>query len=240
MEVSSAGRAVAVAIVKQWEGLELLPYKSQEDDGITIGYGHRLNAAERSQYANGITEDQAEALLLGDLARAEKAVARARVPLNPNQEGALVSLAFNIGTAAFAKSTALKMVNAERHDQVPAAIRMWNKVTVGGKKVVSRGLKKRRAHEAFVYARPVAPQPQTLLRSKIMNGSVIGGAGSAIGAATLGLQAVNDALEPVRDASAMGTLILPSWMLALILLIGVVATGFAVWGRLRQRKRGLD
>ena len=54
------------------------------------------------------------------------------------------SLVSNIGEWAFAKSTALKKINAGRHEEVPAQIKRWNKAE--GK--VVKGLERRREAEA--------------------------------------------------------------------------------------------
>jgi len=73
--------------------------------------------------------------------------ARVSVPLYQGQHDASVSLVYNIGEGAFAKSTALKKINAGRHEEVPAQIKRWNKA--GGK--VVRGLERRREAEAALY-----------------------------------------------------------------------------------------
>ena len=73
--------------------------------------------------------------------------ARVSVPLYQGQHDASVSLVYNIGEGAFAKSTALKKINAGRHEEVPAQIKRWNRA--GGK--VLKGLERRREAEAALY-----------------------------------------------------------------------------------------
>lgn len=234
MAVSPAGRAVALEIIRRWEGLELQPYMSQEDEGLTVGWGHKITTtAERKKFADGITEDQAEALLLGDIAKAERAVGKIK-GLNANQEGALVSLAFNIGSAAFSKSSAFRLASEGRHEQVPAAIKLWNKVTVNGRKVVSKGLKRRREHEAFVYARAVAPAPMPLMRSRTVAGSI------ASGGATIGGGVVEAAQEVVAETQGQLAELAPyleiaKWLLIVVALIGL---GLVVYARLSDRRAG--
>lgn len=63
--------------------------------------------------------------------------------LYPNQTAAFVSLAYNIGTGAFCKSTVAKRWRAGDYAGACAAIEMWNKA--GGK--VLPGLVRRRADE---------------------------------------------------------------------------------------------
>jgi lysozyme len=234
MQASQNGRAIAVEIIRQWEGLELKPYKSQEDEGFTVGFGHRMTPAERKKYAAGISEEQAEALLLGDMAKAERAVAKVAVPLNANQEGALISLAFNIGAAAFAGSTAARMANAGEHDKVPAAIKMWNKVTVGGRKVVSKGLKRRRDHEAFVYARPVAPVPKSLTKSRTLAGSLTSGVGTAgTGSIEAVQEVLGEAQGPLSDLALY--LDVAKYLLLAVALVGL---GLVIYARLSDRRSG--
>jgi lysozyme len=71
-------------------------------------------------------------------------------PTTQHQFDAMVSLAYNIGANAFAKSTVLKRHIAKDYKGAAEAFAMWNK---GGGKVLG-GLVKRRAAEAALYARP--------------------------------------------------------------------------------------
>jgi lysozyme len=80
-------------------------------------------------------------------AKAAAVNARVSVPLYQGQFDASVSLVYNIGEGAFAKSTALKKINAARHEEVPAQIKRWNKA--GGR--VVKGLERRREAEAALY-----------------------------------------------------------------------------------------
>ena len=104
LKVSTAG----INLICSFEGLELKAY----DDGVgvwTIGFGTTI-------YPNGIkvkkgdtcTLEQAKVYMAHDLKKFESAVNSAvTVPINQNQFDALVSLAYNIGTGAFEKSTLL-------------------------------------------------------------------------------------------------------------------------------------
>lgn len=77
-----------------------------------------------------------------------------KVPLNPNQQTALTWLAVNIGRYGFKDSTVAARFN--RGDYVGGchAIRMWNKVTVNGRKVFSKGLDNRRETEESLCLKP--------------------------------------------------------------------------------------
>jgi lysozyme len=69
-----------------------------------------------------------------------------RDDINQNQFDSLVSLAFNIGTGAFKKSTLLKKVNANPNDPaIKGAFEMWK--NAGGMPI----LLKRRQREAALY-----------------------------------------------------------------------------------------
>lgn len=69
------------------------------------------------------------------------------VPLEPHQRSALASFVFNVGGGAFGSSTLLRELNKGNYGAVPAQMRRWNKETINGRKVVSRGLINRREDE---------------------------------------------------------------------------------------------
>jgi lysozyme len=103
-----------------------------------------------------VTERQAEEWLRKGL---EKFAAQIRpaitAPINENQFGAFVSLAYNIGPAAFRGSSALRHFNAGDTAKATAAIQLWNKATVNGKRQVMQGLVNRRADEVRLFNTPV-------------------------------------------------------------------------------------
>ena len=122
------------------------------DDGVgvwTIGFGTTV-------YPNGFkvkkgetcTEAQAKAYLAHDLKKFESAVNNAvKVPLNQNQFDALVSLAYNIGTDAFSKSTLVKKLNANDYHGAADRFDVW--VNAGGKRM--QGLVNLRAKEKALF-----------------------------------------------------------------------------------------
>lgn len=153
--------------IKRWEGLRLVAYR--DSGGVwTIGYGH---TGAHARAGATITQTQADSLLRQDLARFEQAVQSAvTVPLTDSQFGALVSFAFNVGEAAFARSTLVAKLNGGDYNAVPEQLARW--VHAGGKRL--QGLVNRRAAEAglwaagaFVASAPVAasvPPPPLLTR----------------------------------------------------------------------------
>lgn len=134
-------------LIKRWEGCKLDAYR--DIAGVwTIGYGHTKTAKAGMK----ITEPEATALLLGDLADAEKAVNQAvTVPLTQGQYDALVSFTFNLGAGALQRSSLLKLVNAGDPIMGAATLPQWCKATVGGKLAPVLGLARRRADELQLF-----------------------------------------------------------------------------------------
>lgn len=135
----------AISLIQEFEGLKLIAYKCP--GGIwTIGYGHTGTAHPGME----ITEEEAEALLRGDLLSAERAVSRlVKVRLTDGQFGVLVSFTFNVGIGNFQKSTLLKLLNRGWYEQVPAQLMRWNK----SNGEVLGGLSRRRRAEGQLWKR---------------------------------------------------------------------------------------
>lgn len=120
MKLSAAG----LALVKRSEGFRSRIYFDAAGFP-TIGYGHRLEPAEH--YPNGITEPQAEVILLWDVREAEMAVERlVRAPLTQGQFDALVDFTFNMGSARLASSTLLKELNSGNSDLAADELLRWD------------------------------------------------------------------------------------------------------------------
>ena len=141
-----------VNLIKQFEGLRLIAY--QDSVGIwTIGYGHIKGVHSFMT----ITEQQARQYLINDLSDAAQAVDRViNKPITAHERGAFISLTFNIGVGAFAKSTAARKFNKGDKAGAAKAILMWNKITIDGKKVASRGLINRREAEVMFFEMKVS------------------------------------------------------------------------------------
>ncbi|MEQ1419675.1 lysozyme [Acinetobacter indicus] len=144
MHISPSG----IELICNFEGKRLIAY----DDGVgvwTIGFGTTV-------YPNGIkvmkgdtcTEAQAKTYMAHDLKKFEATVNKAvTVQLNQNQFDALVSLAYNIGTNAFSKSTLVKKLNANDIRGAADQFDVW--VNAGGKRM--QGLVNRRAKEKALF-----------------------------------------------------------------------------------------
>lgn len=146
MVIDGGGAAfMAAAMLRQWEGLRLAPYLCPA--GLpTIGYGHVILPHEQD-LRGGISRDEAEALLLRDLAWALFAARDVGRVLTDGQAAALASLIFNIGRAAWAQSAIRRAVVAGDFCGAAAGFARWCKV--GGQ--VVPGLVARRAAERHLF-----------------------------------------------------------------------------------------
>jgi lysozyme len=134
--------------LKKMEAFRARPYLD-EARYPTIGWGHKIKPGE--QFTQ-ISMEEGELLLREDLREAEQAVNQyVKVPLNQNQFDALTSFVFNVGIAAFKNSTLLNKLNTYDYFGALAELSRWDKVTVNGEKVVSDGLRLRRAREQELF-----------------------------------------------------------------------------------------
>lgn len=187
-----------IDLIKQWEGCKLKAYKDVA--GIwTVGYGltSRAGFIEVGPDTT-LTQEEADYYLekvVDDFASKIRPMITA--PINENQFGAFVSLAYNIGVGAFKRSSALKRFNAGEGDRVTEAIRMWKKA--GGKTV--QGLVNRREAEVALFLMPVEtvirPKARsTPTQSRTVQTSVVQGA-TAVSGAVGALSALDGTVQTV-------------------------------------------
>lgn len=96
-----------ITFLKGYEKCNLKPYDDSEDF-CTIGWGHLITRKSCSSIKNenffkgfkdGITQSEADALLLNDIKAAEQVIKdRVQVPMFQHEYDALVSLIFNLGS----------------------------------------------------------------------------------------------------------------------------------------------
>jgi lysozyme len=167
MKISELG----LWIIKSFEKCVLVPYLDAAKPlrKWTIGWGHLLPFDEHTERAvvvawlhqqgftdaeGRMTQDTADRVLREDVGKAEKAV-EALVTrdeeIRGNRFDALVSLVFNVGATAFARSNHLKQINAGQWAAAQDNFHTWKKS--GGE--VLDGLIYRRAVEAFLFGLPV-------------------------------------------------------------------------------------
>lgn len=139
MNISQPG----LDFIKDFEKLRLDAY--QDEAGVwTIGYGHTggVHAGDEC------TEEEADEMLMWDLAEAEDGVRmNVDVDLEQHEYDSLVSFAFNCGVPAFHSSTLLRLLNQGNKRAAALQFKRWNKS--GGH--VSNGLIRRREGERKMF-----------------------------------------------------------------------------------------
>lgn len=140
MKVSEEG----VALIKKYEGCRLHAYKAVPTEKYyTIGWGHYSEWVKPDMT---ITQEQADRLLMDDLAKFEQHVNiyNNKYHFTQNQFDALVSFAFNVGSI-----TQLTQKGTRTIRQISASIPKY--VKSGGK--VLPGLVRRRIDEQKLFDR---------------------------------------------------------------------------------------
>ena len=181
-----------VDLVKEFEGFRAKAYKCPA--GVwTIGYGTTSRAGVGLEVVEGmeITEAEAEYYLHKGLEKfAVEITGAITKPINENEFGAFVSLAYNIGSGAFKRSSALRYFNAGDKQKAANAMLLWNKA--GG--TVLKGLVRRREAERKLFLTPVSvdapaadikPDRKSVAQSTTVQASAVqiaSGAGAGISA----------------------------------------------------------
>ena len=229
------------------ESLRLKAYRCPA--GVwTIGWGE----TEGVRPGDRCTKEQADRWLLEDLIDRVKAV-RALCTNEPddNELAAMTSLAYNIGNAAFAKSTVLKRHNAGDRQAAARAFALWNKARnpATGQLEVLDGLTARRARESALYLTPdpdqaAAPMPQAVAPESGLTTSPIArtgatsvGAGALVGLTSFAEEA-KGYLGSIKELGAQAAEFIgvtPQQGLALALLVAGVVV---LWQRYKQRAGG--
>lgn len=182
---------------------------------LTIGVGHTGPDVYKGQT---ITRDESRALFDKDTDWAEEVVDKNMVgpngeKPNDNQFNACVSLAFNIGKAAFASSSVVRNWKAGKFKEAGDAIGLWNRDKFG----VNSALVARRARETAIFFEPMQnelprPMPQYVEPPPGASSSkaVLTNVAVATGATALAVENIKPAIEAVNAAveaakSAQGT-----------------------------------
>ena len=145
MKVNAEG----YALIKRFEGCRLKAYKCPAAVW-TIGFGNTFyENGEKVKEGDVITQQRADELAKFIIDQFAVVIAPfIKQPLTENQFSACVSLAYNIGTGGFKRSSVFKKLNVNPLDATIAdSFRLWNK---GGGKVL-RGLVNRREAEIQLY-----------------------------------------------------------------------------------------
>ena len=148
MKVNAEG----YALIKKFEGCRLKAYLCPANVW-TIGFGNTFyEDGMKVKEGDIITQQRADELAKFIIDQFAVTIAPFILkPLNDNQFSACVSLAYNIGTGGFKKSSVFKKLNINPNDPTIAdSFRLWNK---GGGKVLA-DLVKRREAEIALYFKP--------------------------------------------------------------------------------------
>ena len=139
MKTSNQGKN----LIKEAEGLRLDAYKCPA--GVpTIGWGH-TKGVKMGQH---ITVQQAEDMLVEDIAPIERLLNALKINFQQEQFDALVSWIFNLGAGNFKSSTMYKLILADvRDEEITDSLIRW---TYSGKQQLP-GLMKRRVAEANLF-----------------------------------------------------------------------------------------
>lgn len=143
---------VAGPLIQRFEGFRPKPYRCPAGV-LTVGYGHTLpltsdDILHVDGYPIPLTQDDGLALLAKDCAQFwRRMIPMITVDLTHHQAGALVSFAYNVGLAAFQRSTLRQKLNRGDLEAVPTELLRW--VRVRGQ--FCPGLFNRRSQEAAVF-----------------------------------------------------------------------------------------
>lgn len=137
--LGGAAVVLALPLVQKYEGTVLRSYRDPVGI-VTACTGH---TGPELQMGQTYTRQQCEDMLYKDLTKHADALSCIRVPLTDGQRAALVSFAFNVGEAAFCRSTLVRKANSGDIDGACAELSRWT--YAGGKQLP--GLIKRRAAE---------------------------------------------------------------------------------------------
>ena len=208
-----------IDLVKEFEGLRTTAYK--DSAGVwTIGYGTTGRAGVGIDPVEGmeITDAEAEYYLQKGLEKFSTEITGAITqPINENEFGAFVSLAYNIGSGAFKRSTALRKFNAGDKQGAANAMLMWNKA--GGR--VLNGLVRRREAERALFLTPVrvdAPAHDAIqdrtspAQSRTVQASVVAAA-SATGSAVTALSALDSVAQYIVLGFAGVGILMALWIM---------------------------
>ena len=208
----------------------------------TIGFGTTKGVTFEDVGVRTITMAEATQLAALDLLFFENAVNRLCVVIPTQaQLDSLVSLTYNIGVRAFSNSTVLRAHNRGDFMAAGRAFALFDKARVKGKLTVMKGLTRRRAEESAIYLSslpgpafeplPQAVEPESkLTASPINRASVIAGGTAAVAVVTEITNAVSSLKTSVTG--------LGDWLLPVGLIVIVIACGYVIYNRYRQRLGG--
>lgn len=151
--ITGGGDALSIAtgLIQSQEGFRAKAY-TDETGNLTIGYGHKIVESDPYDASSEITNSQALDLLSSDVSIflncVESAISQ---PMTAQQEGAMISLCYNIGCDNFSNSTLVSLFNSGDAAGAANEFLKWNKGHVSGILTVIAGLTARRSVEQSVF-----------------------------------------------------------------------------------------
>lgn len=135
-------------LIKYFEGFVPRPYICPAGKK-TVGWGHRLTDKEDKELVYPLDEQTAEVLLESDIkGLVLRLMPMVKVPLENHQWVSLLSFSYNVGLAAFQRSTLRQKLNRDDLEGVAYEFHRW--IFTGTRKI--EGLIKRRKIEALIFA----------------------------------------------------------------------------------------
>jgi lysozyme len=118
----------------------------------SIGLGHQIQPDESYLMTATLNDDEVLEIFKKDIENIRLSMNQViKVPVDKNQQLALLSLRYNIGVNAFNNSTLLKLLNAGDYDGASSRFAEWR--ISDGK--INQGLVNRRERERQLFNKPV-------------------------------------------------------------------------------------
>lgn len=118
----------------------------------SIGLGHQIQPNELYLMTSKLNDEEVMEIFTNDIEGIRRSMNRViKVPINKNQQLALLSLRYNIGGPAFDKSTLLRRLNERNYSDAAMRFAEWR--LSEGK--INQGLVNRRERERQLFVKPV-------------------------------------------------------------------------------------
>ena len=143
------------SLIRREEGFNPVAVKDGKDRNgnqlYTIGIGHQIQPNESFFMSATLTEEQAKNLWQKDIVKiVEDMQKNIQVPINKNQQLALISLRYNIGGPQFNSSSLLRVLNQKDYLGASQKFKDWR--LSEGK--INPGLVARRERERVLFLKP--------------------------------------------------------------------------------------
>ena len=118
----------------------------------SIGLGHQIQPSEMYLMTSKLNDEEILEIFKNDIEGIRRSMNRViKVPINKNQQLALLSLRYNIGGPAFDRSTLLRLLNTGDYNAASMRFAEWR--LSEGK--INQGLVNRRERERQLFNKPV-------------------------------------------------------------------------------------